>query len=69
MTWTAVEEMDSGFHPGLRYIMAEVLLGNLCEKGEHTEDLFPSPNPSQQKRSWTYWISSMNNGVGEHFAW
>lgn len=51
MTWTAVEVMDRVFHPGLRYTMAEVLLGTLCEKGEHTDDLFPSPNPSLQKKS------------------
>jgi len=33
------------FLPGFKYSKAEVLLVNLCQKGEYTEDLFSTSQP------------------------
>jgi len=40
MTKAAVEALDRVYRPGFKYSKAEVLLINLCQKGEYTEDLF-----------------------------
>ncbi|EXF94103.1 hypothetical protein HK44_006550 [Pseudomonas fluorescens HK44] len=40
MTKAALEAVDRIYRPGFKYSKAEVLLLNLCQKGEYTEDLF-----------------------------
>lgn len=45
MTKAAVEAVERVFRPGFKYSKAEVLLVNLCQKGEYTEDLFSTSQP------------------------
>jgi DNA polymerase V len=45
MTKAVVEAVDRVFRPGFKYSKAEVLLVNLCQKGEYTEDLFSTSQP------------------------
>jgi DNA polymerase V len=45
MTKAAVEAVDRVFRPGFKYSKAEVLLLNLCQKGEYTDDLFSISQP------------------------
>jgi DNA polymerase V len=45
ITKAAVEAVDRIFRPGFKYSKAEVLLVNLCQKGEYTEDLFSTAQP------------------------
>ena len=50
MTKAAVDAVDRIFRPGFRYSKAEVLLINLCQKGEYTEDLFAASQPEASER-------------------
>ena len=50
MTRAAVEAVDRIFRPGFRYSKAEVLLVNLCQKGEYTEDLFATSQPESSEK-------------------
>jgi DNA polymerase V len=50
MTKAAVDAVDRIFRPGFRYSKAEVLLVNLCQKGEYTEDLFAASQPEASER-------------------
>ena len=50
MTKAAVEAVDRVFRPGFKYSKAEVLLVNLCQKGEYTEDLFAISQPAAGER-------------------
>ena len=45
LTKVAVDAVDPLFRPGFRYSKAEVLLLNLCQPGEFTEDLFAATQP------------------------
>jgi len=45
MTKAAMEAVDRVYRPGFKYSKAEVLLLNLCQKGEYTEDLFSISQP------------------------
>ena len=45
MPKAAVEAVDRVFRPGFKYSKAEVLLVNICQKGEYTEDLFSITQP------------------------
>lgn len=45
MTKAAVDAVDRVFRPSFKYSKAEVLLVNLCQKGEYTEDLFSITQP------------------------
>ena len=45
MTKAAVEAVDRVFRPGFKYSKAEVLLLNLCQQGEYTDDLFSVSQP------------------------
>ncbi|MBP5119416.1 translesion error-prone DNA polymerase V subunit UmuC [Pseudomonas protegens] len=47
MTKMAVEALDRVFRPGFKYSKAEVLLLNLCQPGEYTDDLFAVAQPSE----------------------
>ncbi len=45
LTTMAVGALDHIFRPGFKYSKAEVLLLNLCQPGEYTEDLFSASQP------------------------
>jgi DNA polymerase V len=45
MTKAAVDALGRVFRPGFKYSKAEVLLLNLCQKGEYTDDLFSTSQP------------------------
>lgn len=40
LTQAAVGALDRIFRPGFKYSKAEVMLLNLCQQGEYTDDLF-----------------------------
>ena len=50
MTKAAVEAVDRVFRPGFKYSKAEVLLVNLCQKGEYTDDLFSKFQPAAAEK-------------------
>jgi DNA polymerase V len=45
LTKAAVDALDRVFRPGFKYSKAEVLLMNICQPGEYTEDLFAVSQP------------------------
>lgn len=45
LTKLAVDALDHVFRPGFKYSKAEVMLLNLCQPGEYTEDLFAASQP------------------------
>lgn len=47
LTTTAVDALDRIFRPGFSYSKAEVLLLNLCQPGEYTDDLFAISQPTE----------------------
>ena len=46
LTKAAVDALDRVFQPGFKYSKAEVLLMNLCQQGEYTDDLFATSQPA-----------------------
>ena len=50
MTKMAVEAVDRIYRPGFRYSKAEVLLLNLCQHGEYTDDLFAESQPEASQK-------------------
>lgn len=50
LTKMAVDALDRVFRPGFNYSKAEVLLMNLCQPGEYTDDLFALSQPSESTR-------------------
>ncbi|MNI04595.1 DNA polymerase V subunit UmuC [compost metagenome] len=50
LTKTAVDALDRVFRPGFAYSKAEVLLLNLCQPGEYTDDLFAASQPTEASR-------------------
>jgi len=50
LTKAAVDALDRVFRPGFAYSKAEVLLLNLCQRGEYTDDLFAASQPSEATR-------------------
>lgn len=47
LTGAAVNALDRIFRPGFKYSKAEVLLMNLCQPGEYTDDLFATAQPTE----------------------
>lgn len=47
LTKAAVEALDRVFRPGFNYSKAEVMLLNLCQPGEYTDDLFAISQPAE----------------------
>jgi DNA polymerase V len=47
LTKAAVDALDRVYRPGFKYSKAEVLLMNLCQKGEYTDDLFATSQPAE----------------------
>lgn len=50
LTKAAVEALDHVFRPGFKYSKAEVMLLNLCQPGEYTDDLFAVSQPADASR-------------------
>ncbi|WP_159245193.1 translesion error-prone DNA polymerase V subunit UmuC [Pseudomonas koreensis] len=50
LTKAAVDALDRVFRPGFSYSKAEVLLLNLCQPGEYTDDLFAISQPAAVTR-------------------
>ena len=50
LTSAAVNALDRVFLPGFSYSKAEVLLLNLCQPGEYTDDLFAISQPTEATR-------------------
>lgn len=47
LTKAAVDALDRVFRPGFNYSKAEVMLLNLCQPGEYTDDLFAISQPTE----------------------
>lgn len=50
LTTAAVDALDRVFRPGFKYSKAEVLLMNLCQQGEYTDDLFATSQPADSTK-------------------
>ena len=50
LTKAAVDALDRVFSPGFNYSKAEVMLLNLCQPGEYTDDLFATSQPDEATR-------------------
>ena len=50
LTQAAVGALDRIFRPGFKYSKAEVMLLNLCQPGEYTDDLFAISQPAEATR-------------------
>ena len=50
LTEAAVDALDHVFRPGFNFSKAEVLLLNLCQPGEYTDDLFAITQPAEATR-------------------
>ena len=50
LTKAAVDALDQVFRPGFNYSKAEVMLLNLCQPGEYTDDLFAISQPTEATR-------------------
>lgn len=50
LTKAAVKSLDRIFRPGFKYSKAEVMLLNLCQPGEYTDDLFAVSQPTEATR-------------------
>ncbi|MEN5312428.1 translesion error-prone DNA polymerase V subunit UmuC [Pseudomonas koreensis] len=50
LTKAAVDALDRVYRPGFKYSKAEVLLLNLCQPGEYTDDLFAASQPTESTK-------------------
>lgn len=50
LTKMAVDALDRVFRPGFNYSKAEVMLLNLCQPGEYTDDLFATSQPTEASK-------------------
>lgn len=53
LTKAAVDALDLIFRPGFKYSKAEVMLLNLCQPGEYTDDLFAISQPTEATQVMT----------------
>ena len=53
LTQAAVGALERLFRPGFKYSKAEVMLLNLCQPGEYTDDLFAISQPAEATRVMT----------------
>jgi len=53
LTKAAVDALDHIYRPGFNYSKAEVMLLNLCQPGEYTDDLFAISQPAEATRVMT----------------
>ncbi|KAF2406303.1 DNA polymerase V subunit UmuC [Pseudomonas antarctica] len=60
LTQAAVGALDQIFRPGFKYGEAEVMLLNLCQPGEYTDDLFAVSQPAEAT-----WVMTVLDQVNE----
>ncbi|MCK3864665.1 translesion error-prone DNA polymerase V subunit UmuC [Pseudomonas sp. B329] len=53
LTQAAIGALERIFRPGFKYSKAEVMLLNLCQHGEYTDDLFAMSQPAEATRVMT----------------
>lgn len=53
LTKAAVDAVDHIYRPGFKYSKAEVMLLNLCQPGEYTDDLFAMSQPAEATKVMT----------------
>ena len=53
LTKAAVDAVDHIYRPGFKYSKAEVMLLNLCQTGEYTDDLFAVSQPAEATKVMT----------------
>lgn len=53
LTKAAVDSLERIYRPGFKYSKAEVLLMNLCQPGEYTDDLFANSQPADATKLMT----------------
>ncbi|MBC3336687.1 translesion error-prone DNA polymerase V subunit UmuC [Pseudomonas proteolytica] len=53
LTKATIEAVDHIYRPGFKYSKAEVMLLNLCQPGEYTDDLFAVSQPAEATRVMT----------------
>ncbi len=58
-----VDALGQLFLPGFRYSKAEILLLNLCQRGEYTDDLFADSQPANTSKGMTV-LDQINNRWG-----
>lgn len=63
LTQTAAGALDRIFRSGFKYSKAEVMLLNLCQAGEYTDDLFAMSQPAGATRVMTV-LDQINNRWG-----
>lgn len=63
LTKAATEAVERVFRPGYRYSKAEVMLLNLCQPGEYTDDLFASTQPTDSTKVMSV-LDEINNRWG-----
>lgn len=51
LTKVATDALEHLFRPGFKYSKAEVLLLNLCQHGEYTDDLFATSQPGEATKT------------------
>lgn len=62
MTKAATEAVNRLFRPGFKYSKAEVLLLDLRQPGEYTDDLFAHSQPAVADKVMGFWMRSMAAG-------
>ncbi|VVM39923.1 Protein UmuC [Pseudomonas fluorescens] len=65
LTQAAVGALDGIFRAGFNYSKAEVMLLNLCQPGEYTDDLFAISQPAKETRVMTV-LDQINERWGRH---
>ncbi|CAM3171901.1 DNA polymerase V subunit UmuC [Pseudomonas floridensis] len=63
LTKAAVDALDRIFRPGFKYSKAEVMLLNLCQPGEFTEDLFALSQPGEATK-----VMSVLDAINERWG-
>ncbi|WP_432780691.1 translesion error-prone DNA polymerase V subunit UmuC (plasmid) [Pseudomonas corrugata] len=63
LTKAAVDALDRIFRPGYKYSKAEVMLLNLCQPGEFTEDLFAHSQPGEATK-----VMSVLDAINERWG-
>jgi DNA polymerase V len=64
LTKAAVDAVDHIYRPGFKYSKAEVMLLNLCQPGEYTDDLFAMSQPAEATRVMTV-LDQINDRWGK----
>lgn len=64
ITRAAIAGLELIYREGFAFSKAELLLMDLCQRGEYTDDLSPKPKPRPRSGSWACSMRSMRSGGG-----